>query len=461
MRAWLSDLTSSLCRGRGVHLAGRVEGATHDPRRDSRSPQPAAFIGRSTHEHRLLMATPDQPLLFNKVGMHSVLRNQEAKVAEAVDAYDADQLLAQAEHDVIAYLIDKELLRPLILKLDEQFSERGVEEVQIDMHDGWDGPVRIAGARLVLTIPFSGDKGFFEVQPTTYSHNPPRATVLAGSISLIFEGRTLPATKLKDLIAREVNSIETHLNRIRSDVQPFNDNLPAQVERLVKERKAKLLSSRSVEAELGIPVRSRQGPGTYAVPAKPKRVALTPPPATAPFNPEPALADEIYAETIRLITAWGRSLERTPEVFATIGEEDLRAHILVMLNAQFEGEAGGELFNGSGKTDILVRVEDRNVFIGECKIWSGPAAFGQAINQLLGYVVWRDSKAAIVLFIRDRNNPTEIIHKAAAALGGHDRCKRTLDAADPSERSDFVFHADGDPNREIRVALLPVVLPNS
>lgn len=407
------------------------------------------------------MATRDQTLLFHSLDMHSVLRSEEAKATRSVDTYNADQLLAQAEHDVVAFLVDYLRLDPPNLKLDEQYSERGVEEVQIESHDGWDGPVRVPGERLVLTIPFTGDKGFFEIQPTTYSLNPPRATVRAESIDLIFKGRTLPAAKLKDLIANEVGSIETHLEQIRSDVQPFNDNLPSRVEHLVKERKAKLLASRSVEAELGIPVRSRQGPGTYSVPARPKRVALRPPQAAAPFKPEPALATEVYEETIRLITAWGRSLERTPEVFASIGEEDLRAHILVMLNAQFEGEAGGELFNGSGKTDILVRVGDRNVFIGECKIWSGPAAFDDAIDQLLGYVVWRDSKAAVVLFIRDRKNPSDVIHKAAAALRDHERCKRTLDAADPTERSDFVFHADSDPNREIQVALLPVVLPTT
>lgn len=405
------------------------------------------------------MAIRSQTLLFDSVDMHSVLRNAEGSVARSVDTYDADELLAQAEHDVISFLVDSLRLDPPILQLGEQFSERGVEEIQIERHDRWDGVVRVRGERLVLTVPFTGDEAFFKVRPTTYSFNPPRATVGSGSINIIFEDQRLPAAKLRDLIDREVGSIEKYLEQIRIDVRAFNENLPPRVKHLVKDRKAKLLASRNVEAELGIPVRSRQGPGTYSVPAKPKRVALRPPPTAAPFKPEPALAGEVYEETIRLITAWGRSLERTPEVFASIGEEDLRAHILVMLNAQFEGEAGGELFNGLGKTDILVRVQDRNVFIGECKIWSGPAAFNEAIDQLLGYVVWRDSKAAIVLFIRDRKNPTEVIQKAVTALGAHERCKRALDASDPTERSDFVFYTDGDPNREIRVALLPVIIP--
>jgi hypothetical protein len=54
----------------------------------------------------------------------------------------------------------------------------------------------------------------------------------------------------------------------------------------------------------------------------------------------------------------------------------------VQLNGHFTGEAGGELFNGSGKTDIIVRHDDRNVFIGECKIWAGVAKFVSALDQL-------------------------------------------------------------------------------
>ena len=40
-----------------------------------------------------------------------------------------------------------------------------------------------------------------------------------------------------------------------------------------------------------------------------------------------------------------------------------------------EGQATGETFNAAGKTDILLRIDGKNVFIGECKFWKGPKAF--------------------------------------------------------------------------------------
>jgi hypothetical protein len=39
----------------------------------------------------------------------------------------------------------------------------------------------------------------------------------------------------------------------------------------------------------------------------------------------------------------------------------------VTLNSHYEGAATGETFNGTGKTDILVRHGLDNAFIGQCK----------------------------------------------------------------------------------------------
>jgi hypothetical protein len=43
----------------------------------------------------------------------------------------------------------------------------------------------------------------------------------------------------------------------------------------------------------------------------------------------------------------------------------------VQLNGQYQGQATGETFNHVGKTDILIRHENKNVFVAECKFWGG------------------------------------------------------------------------------------------
>lgn len=79
-------------------------------------------------------------------------------------------------------------------------------------------------------------------------------------------------------------------------------------------------------------------------------------------------------------------------------------------------------------------------------------------HQLLTYLTWRDTKAALILFIRS-GQPTEVISKAVKEIEDHPNYKRTVPASQDGDRYDFVLHANGDPNREIRPAFLPAAAP--
>jgi hypothetical protein len=168
------------------------------------------------------------------------------------------------------------------------------------------------------------------------------------------------------------------------------------------------------------------------------------------------LADGDYEAALAVLRNSRNALERTPSMAAKLDEEQIRDLLLLGLNAQFEGSAAGEVFNGSGKTDILIRVDDRNIFIGECKVWSGPSTMDQALSQLFGYLVWRDTKAAILLFIRNKD-VSAVVNKAIAKIEEHPNFKRRGPGY-LSENLRFVMHAHGDPDREIQLALLPFAL---
>jgi hypothetical protein len=99
-----------------------------------------------------------------------------------------------------------------------------------------------------------------------------------------------------------------------------------------------------------------------------------------------------------------------------------------------------------------------SAFIGECKIWSGESRFGDAIDQLLSYTVWRDAKAALILFIT-RLDATAVIEKAAEVLAAHPACASSLPSEDPLERRNYRFTSPKDDRRAISLALLPVVVP--
>ena len=115
-----------------------------------------------------------------------------------------------------------------------------------------------------------------------------------------------------------------------------------------------------------------------------------PPPLPVPpktgLVPEPGIPDDTYEHILQFIRHQGRTFERTPATYSVHGEEGLRNIVLAQLNGYFEGDAIGEAFRGSGKTDICIEQDNRAAFVGECKLWTGPAGLIAALDQLLGYL---------------------------------------------------------------------------
>lgn len=118
---------------------------------------------------------------------------------------------------------------------------------------------------------------------------------------------------------------------------------------------------------------------------------------------ETTLEEAEYQHILGIIESMVKVMERIPKAFHNIDEESLRMLFLMSLNGPYKGQATGETFNYEGKTDILIRSDDRNIFIGECKFWNGSSGLTRAIDQVLGYLSWRDSRAAILLFNRNRD----------------------------------------------------------
>lgn len=243
----------------------------------------------------------------------------------------------------------------------------------------------------------------------------------------------------------------------RADVESHSRSVEELLRQHVKTRRGRLLEQRRLASALPFPIRPAGAAPTVAVPVRRTKVHLTSPRPAAPFQPEPALEGAIFEDVLARIAAWGNAVRRTPASIGALDEEGLRDQLLIALNLAYEGQAAGEVFNRSGKTDITLRQADKNVFIAECKIWRGPAGVTRAVDQLLDYLVWRDSKAALILFIKT-GTPGDVIQKADAAIAAHAGCQRRYEPSDASRRVDFLLRSTADPSRSIRTALLPLVI---
>jgi hypothetical protein len=123
----------------------------------------------------------------------------------------------------------------------------------------------------------------------------------------------------------------------------------------------------------------------------------------------------------------------------------------VTLSPHFESVTG-ETFNKQGKTDILIRHQGMNVFIGECKFWRGARQHATTIDQILSYLTWRDSKAAILYFIKNTKLDPVLNQIADETLKHAAFVERK---GSPSEGwLDYRFHLLNDDTRNVYLAIL-------
>lgn len=181
---------------------------------------------------------------------------------------------------------------------------------------------------------------------------------------------------------------------------------------------------------------------------------------------EYTLARDIAEAIVTTIHSFSLALQRLPVTAGKLmqgdEEETIRDLLLFILNANWRGLAMGEAFLGVGKSDILLRWQDRDAFIAECKIWSGQGALREGVDQLLGrYTVWRDTNVALVVVIRNRSDITAIIRKAVAELHASDRYISHQPPANDSEPVVFRMRAETDAQREVTLTFIPIPVPRN
>lgn len=159
-----------------------------------------------------------------------------------------------------------------------------------------------------------------------------------------------------------------------------------------------------------------------------------------------------YIKVLESIHATGQMFERHPSTYSGKGEEALRDHIIVTLSGLTSLSTTGETFNKKGKTDILVRAFGANVYVGECKFWGGPSAFLKTIDQLFGYLTWRDCNAGLIIFV-ERADFSGAITAMKNTIVTHPYYLKTVDHRDETWHN-YQFAFAGDSGRVINLAVM-------
>lgn len=410
-----------------------------------------------------MSVTREDPPLFSKGDLAGTLQNVESTLKGEIESYEANRLLNTPVEDLVAYFVAKFLVEAISLREGDISQEH--RETTVDTRRMSDGMFMYGDHQRLhpatafqFFVPFSGDSQFLSLQPNFRSSVPPQAAVADHELVFTFVSHQTDPAEVKTAFERDLKVLKQYLVMGGRMIADFNSSLPGQARSAINTRRGRLLKAQNAASSLGYPMRRREGvPATYTSPSVRRKILSPPPASTAPFAPEPDLAVEEYEHILGILSNMTAVLERSPTSFKNMEEEDIRQHFLVQLNGHYEGNATGETFNVGGKTDILVRENGKNIFIAECKFWKGPGGFTKAIDQLLGYLSWRDTKAAIILFNRDTALST-ILAKIPEGLRAHPNFTREVQI-DGETRFRAVFHHRNDPSRELTVTVLVFDVP--
>jgi hypothetical protein len=381
-------------------------------------------------------------------------------VCREIDTLDNQYVLNAAPTELEAYFVQKATVTPLTLHVEQRAIEarRGVDiDVSRDFrYGGTPGrPILVRGTEVAIGIPYDGDPALWSLSRAVYPQAAcPPVTIQEDRIilSIQYLDADSNSDQLREEHERQVRLLTDAVAALRGDVEQHNAQVLAVVpERLTAKRKT-ATAAEGVLGALGLPVVRRDG-APLLVPVQRRKLLLSRPTATqGTFQPEPVLHEAVYEEVLKALRSMSLVIERNRSSFQRLGEEQVRDHFLINLNNLFEGQATGETFNAAGKTDILIRVDDRTVFIGECKMWSGPSDFGNAIDQLLSYLTWRDCKCALLVFNTNKDS-AGVSAKMHNEMTRRKEFRRTV-ANDPDEGGRYVLVKQDEPGREIIVSTL-------
>ncbi|MEX0668153.1 MAG: hypothetical protein WD061_00215 [Candidatus Saccharimonadales bacterium] len=393
--------------------------------------------------------------LFATSRLSDFIDDRVSAATSEAKSLPAETFEANSDEQITDHIVSKYLIQEISIKENEK--DVNLIEDKIDARNlpnrmifDERRPVYIDSYNVTWTIPVSGTPELFELQPSSYV-----MSTIQGEIS---HSGNLVLTTNQPADASDENAIDTDLSRqlnlvkrladnSSKDLANYNDRLKDQVGAAVANRREALNKIAKLKTALKVPVQPKSGAGPlHKVDVVVQRIS----PLSKKEEDSSAYIDNrVYESILSVINSMGTSME-TSRASESKDEEALRDIMLVGLNASIEtGSAGAETFRKKGKTDIAVLFENKAAFVAECKLWHGEKYLHKGIDQLLGYLTWRDAKTAVIIYNKDNKNFSDLQSKIDAIFTKHPQFIKTVSTKEGQWR--FVFKKPDDDNRLITI----------
>jgi len=276
-------------------------------------------------------------------------------------------------------------------------------------------------------LPVSGNLDALRIRPMNCHLDWGRPELRDSQLTYPYQMQRIVPQHLRHDITRHTSCTAKNIERLAEDLEQMNARVQSKIPELLRAKVSRLNEAKAAISSLGLPLRRRTDAPTIEVPIKRRRrisvSRVDQPSPTVP--PEHVLSQRNFETIMEVLGSMVRVMERSPGAFSGMDEEAIRFHFLMQLNGQFELTGVGEAFSCQGKSDIMLLVGGRAVFIAECKNWKGPQSLTEALDQLFGYLCWRDTKCALLFFVRNKDFG-RVVEQFAPVTAEHPLWRQTL-----------------------------------
>lgn len=172
--------------------------------------------------------------LFNEADISGYLDFNNQKLKNFIDTLPFDDDID--EQNIAKSVLKKYSLFVPVLLEDE--IKRDVKEKEMRVQSIFGDTGIVKGLAIQVKIPFKGDPLLFRYKPSTYTlSGTPMAEIEDGNIVLYYETDEKDADKIKQLWIKDIKEIKQYLERMRNDLEKYNNNLIQDIQTLIKYRK--------------------------------------------------------------------------------------------------------------------------------------------------------------------------------------------------------------------------------
>lgn len=301
-------------------------------------------------------------------------------------------------------------------------------------------------------VKFSGDKTLFRIKPSRYNHHVFEAyfsNYLNNEI-LCFDIEYQDDSSLKCVFEQNKCYLFFMVDNLNKDIEKYNQEIKQKIFRLYDYYKSNFHNENDLLDELGVERHDlKSNSNELFIPFKDKIKYSNNDLNYYNCDENLILGNTNYKRILDEIYSFGSEFEKSPKTYCNLDEEELRNILVAHLNGLCVDSVTAETFNKNGKTDILISHDSDILFIAECKIWHGQKKYLEAINQLLGYLRWKDTKSVLIIFVKSKNF-SNVIDKIDEVTMSH---PNHVSSKSKTQKNFFNFIISAEDNNDIHIEL--------